>query len=65
MDYIGIRVATSIPQPFQFEPGDEAGFSDSIARYFTPQTRRKFRGRSKQGVKQRSRPVTARNPKKS
>jgi hypothetical protein len=32
LDYIGIRVATSIPQPFQFEPGDEAGFRASIAR---------------------------------
>lgn len=32
LDYVGIRLATSFPQPCLFEPGDGAGFSESIAR---------------------------------
>jgi hypothetical protein len=48
MDYIGIRVATSIPQPFQFEAGDGGGFSDSIRKYFPLKTRRKLEALSQQ-----------------
>jgi hypothetical protein len=48
MDYIAIRVATTVPQPFQFEPGDEAGFSDSISRYLPLKTRRQLEALSKQ-----------------
>jgi hypothetical protein len=59
IDYIAIRVATSVPQPFQFEPGDGSGFSGSISRLFPPKTRRKLEALSEQAsskrIKQRRR----------
>jgi hypothetical protein len=56
LDYIAIRVATSIPQPYQFEPGDGGGFSDAVAKYLPLKTRRKLEGLSRQASSQRSKP---------
>jgi hypothetical protein len=68
MDYIAIRVATSIPQPFQFEPGDGAGFGDSMSKLFPLKTRRKLEALSKQasssGEKPRSGRVARRGRRK-
>jgi hypothetical protein len=60
MDYIAIRVATSIPQPFQFEPGDGAGFSDSISKYFPLKTRRKLEALSQQASSPKRKPRSGR-----
>ncbi len=64
LDYIAIQVATSIPQPFLFERGDEAGFAEAVARYLPPRTRRKLATLSERILSRRAKQLKRKNERR-